>query len=346
MSHHSTYAVLPPMHPDSIGAALAERMAPYSEDRRVDPYREPEAATPDKHWFYEALAAKNLFGRSIPSRETTGSDKAPPRAGVGWAEYVEVFNTDMGHDSTVTNDGVTYVNRDFLFYDADQDCAYTMSESNPDAKWDFWKLGSASKYRPFHVYRPWTLPVAPRGKEISLPGDTDTFTVDRDGRTDGARRAYIDFDAMSEAADKHATEEWHVFRSWQPADADPPRLPETIHAELDPALSENKKHSLTWRKAWEQPVLERMQRVSALDWRMSDPESVILANLLPLETYLVRAREAAVVPYQILTHDQRWITEDDHGRFESHHTRYRQETAAYLRDLPGDHWLIALDTHI
>src|SRR5262245_57979732 len=121
MSHFTLVIELPVGTAAADYTTEAERLLePFSENRRVAPYRDyEEAATPRDASLYAALREKGAL-HDVADEDVT------------WELYVNAYNERYcdGPDDS-----------DRRYVDPESGRVYTLSTYNPDSKWDWWSVG-------------------------------------------------------------------------------------------------------------------------------------------------------------------------------------------------------------
>jgi len=108
MSHFTVVVCIE--DPERLEAALA----PFDENREVEPYRDYEEGEPARFWAVGAL------------REGEGLN--PDDATLTWQQVADAYNERYRQDE------------DPMLVD-ESGRAYVVSTRNPDAKWDYWRIG-------------------------------------------------------------------------------------------------------------------------------------------------------------------------------------------------------------
>lgn len=178
MSHFTVVVCIE--DPERLEAALA----PFDENREVEPYRDYEEGSPSAHWSVSSL------------REHEGLN--PDDATLTWAELAEAYNRRYDDDTPIQID--------------EGGRAYSMSTRNKDSKWDWWQIGGRwGGYFPYRqefaaqVIKPergWSSP------EVIMPLHCDG----------GLKRA-LDLDALREEKAQAARKE---LAEWQSVTAKTP----------------------------------------------------------------------------------------------------------------------------
>lgn len=202
-----------------ISDRLETVLAPYDENREVEAYRDYEEGGPEGHWLYRSLKRADENARNgtgvLPYRPDAigwGSDysrQTPDEQRVQIAKEAALFRA---LPEPATWEAIADVHKILYSEDGDfplvdeEDRAYTMSTSNPDSKWDYWRIGGRwggkVAYRPecafevVHTERGWDSP-----EEIPL------------ARCDGGPKRALDLAVMREDAAEEARKTYREYRS-------------------------------------------------------------------------------------------------------------------------------------
>jgi hypothetical protein len=297
MSHFIVTACVE--HPDALEKALA----PYDENLEVEPYRDYEGGEPAGHWSL---------------------DKGTLSGPVTWADVARLYNEKYG-------DGEEQMLVD------ESGRAYSMSTRNPDAKWDYWRIGGRwggrFPYRQEHaadIIRPergWDSP------EVIMPM-----------RCDGGPKRALDLDALREEKAVQARKEWQGYRDL--VAGTPDAIP---WAEFRAMLDTLPGYTID-RAREEYHSQPRVQAIKKSDFRYHDDPVAEFA--IPVDLYAEKARAQAIPGFAMLTLDGRWMAPGRMGWFaatdatDSTRIGYLEAANAYIGQLPDDAWLIAVDCHI
>lgn len=171
MSHSRLIVALAPGADweDRLDAALA----PFDENRSVEPYREYVTGEPGEQWFY--------------SKEEDGESPT-------WAQVVGVYNAKYGDDGLMDLD--------------EEGRAFTMSTYNPQSKWDWWSVGGRWHRSfialPQHDGDP--LLINGARSLVMEPQEDAPLTCD------GGPRRMLDLETQRARAVGEASVRWHEFR--------------------------------------------------------------------------------------------------------------------------------------
>lgn len=152
---------------------LSDALAPFDENREVEPYRDYETGEPRQHWSWDA-----------------NPDVPEPT----WAQVADAFNAKYGdEEQMLVGEGGR---------------AYTLSTRNPHAKWDWWLPGGRwTGY--FRVRLEW---VGDENLINGEPGSMTDANTDRE-RCDGGPKRMLDFQAMRDWAEVDEGAKWKAFRA-------------------------------------------------------------------------------------------------------------------------------------
>jgi len=174
-------------------ARLDDVLAPFDENREVEPYRDYEEGGPASYW------AVKLF------REEDGLN--PDDATLTWAQVAEVHNKRWDDEPPLLI--------------AEDGRAYAMSTRNPDAKWDWWSIGG--RWTGYFPYRAEFASEVIRGEPGLGAGNAPALhcdggpkrTLDLDAlcsdKAAEARKSYAEFHAL--IAGTPQAKSWATFRA-------------------------------------------------------------------------------------------------------------------------------------
>ncbi len=344
MSHFSVIVCI-----DDPGK-LEQMLAPFDENREIDPYRDYEKGEPGDHWLYGSLkrAVEHVangtgikpykpdeFGwSSASSKQTPEEQRRELEADaelfrslpdpVTWADIARIYNERYPDEE-----------RPLLVDDSGR--AYTMSTYNPDSKWDYWRIGG--RWAGYFPYRQEFAAQVIKSEHAWVSPDM-IMPLHCDG---GPKRA-LDLNALREEAAAKARK---TFAEFQDVIAGTPdALPWASFRDLidsvpgytiDQARTEY--HS--------QP---RVQKIQQSDFRWNDDPIAEFA--VGEKVYTERQRARAVPGFATLTLDGKWTAPGRMGWFattdatESTQIGYWEAANAYIDTLSDDTHLIVLDCHI
>lgn len=354
MSHFTTLVVLPKdTELEQVQDRLAEVMAPWDENKQVEPYRNYEdAATPAAHWQYPYV-----YADALPAAD------APP---VGWPQYIEDLARHNGEDS------------EQFEYDPEQDRVFTMSTYNPLSKWDWWQVGG--RWRNALVAKPTVdrsalLIDASAHWSEQYGNDSPTARGPAGGlRCNGGRLCDIDLEAMreekgttaGEAFDRYlaaitpelapTTAPWAHFyeRTLSGAyDEEVARLnaDDMVHTELVGTRGQTEVHArdLARRDYKAQPGIERLNEDERFRAWWGCPVDEYGTSR---EAYVARQQANFMPCYSMVTLEGEWLASGDMGWWgassatnESTDT-FKADALAYLRGLDQESIVVLLDLHI
>ena len=172
MSHFTVTVCL------SDPAALDAALAPFSEEREVEPYREYEKGGPAEYWAVNAL------------RED--ADLNPDDATLTWAQVAEAHNK-------------LFAGSDPMLID-EMGRAYIMSTYNPDSKWDWWVIGGRW---------PGRFPYREENAHLILEPEPHWGSSEPIPplHCDGGPKAALDLDGMREQAEAAARKEYARYET-------------------------------------------------------------------------------------------------------------------------------------
>lgn len=247
MSHYSLIVALPPG--SDIQEELDKRLAPYDENKSVEPYKDFEKAeSPADFWWYQSIkrdaetVANQDHSKILPyDPDQLGISSASSRytPEQQWAEFerdaaifnslpnpptwqavCDAYNARWDHQP-YDEDGD--LDRSYMRVDEETGKPYTLSTYNPKSKWDYWRIGGRWP-RYFAVCQPksswwegeciqeplsWEWQPRPWGEE-SKP--------DRDARdrldhswVEAGPRGMLDFEAMRLKEENQVRQEYADF---------------------------------------------------------------------------------------------------------------------------------------
>lgn len=306
MSHFTVVVCV--KHPDDLERALA----PFDENREVEPYRRYEEGSPAGYWAVSLL------------REHEGLN--PDDSTLTWAQVARAANRRYPDDSALLVD--------------DSGRAYTMSTRNPAAKWDWWVVGGRWPGRfPYREEFAGQHPVLEPEAHWGAP-DEPIPPLHCDG---GPKRA-LDLDALRKEKAAGARK---TYADWQAAvKGTPDALPWSAFADnISP------EHGYTVEQAREEYRSQpRVKALDDTDFRWYD--DAVAEFQVPEALYVERQRAQAVPGWATLTLDGRWMEQGRMGWFgmndatDGSRIGYWEAANAYIETLPDDSWLISVDCHI
>lgn len=289
---------------------LSDALAPYGENLEAAPYRDYCEGGPAGYWAVKAL------------REHEGLN--PDDATLTWQQVAEARNRRYPdeHPLLVAEDGR----------------AYAMSTRNPQAKWDYWRVGGR-----WGGYFPYLATFA--HEVVATEHGWDSPERVKPLTCDGGPKRALD---LGKLRDVKATEAWELYAEYQQVVAGTPEaLPWSVFADN---ISDGNGYTADQARTeyHAQPRVERLDRHETFKWH-DDP----IAKFAVSETlYVERARAQAVPGFATLTTDGRWMAPGYMGWFavtdatDDTRAGYCEAANAYIGSLSGDDWLIAVDCHI
>lgn len=305
MSHFTVVVCTP--GPDHLDALLA----PFDENLEVAPFCDYEDGGPSDHWAVSSL------------RKNAGLN--PDDATLTWAQVAEAHNRRYGDETPL------------LLNDDGRAC--TMSTRNPQAKWDYWRVGG--RWGGYFACRPGCtrLTIKPQAR-------WDSPDI-KPGRCDGGPKRALDLDGMR---DERAAEARLRYAEYAGLVKDTPEaLP--WHTFSDNISPEN---GYTLEQAREeyhsQPRMQALKGTPFDEPFGDDPAEEFGGK--SEQRYAEIARARAVPGFATVTTDGRWMAPGRMGWFAAHDDSegdrigYWEAANAYIGGLSDDTWLIAVDCHI
>ena len=353
MSHFSVVVCLDgEVTKSTVEARLEQVMAPWDENKEIEPYRDYEKGGPAGYWLYASLqrAAEDFAAgtgikpykpdeigwSSASSKETPEQQRAAQKADaelfrslpvpVTWADIVRLYAGRYPDE-----DGAPLLSED-------GSRAYTMSTYNPESKWDYWRIGGR-----WGGYFPYRNEVA--GQVIRTERGWDSPDDIMPLHCDGGPKSALDLKAMR--AEK-AAEARKLYAGYQEVTAGTPAaLPWSAFTDnISPESGYTAEQARD--EYHSQPRVEALRGSETFRWH----DDVIGEFSVPEKLYVERARARAVPGYAVVTTDGRWMAPGKMGWFgmssdeENDRIGYWEASNAYIEALPDDAWLVALDCHI
>ena len=315
MSHFSVLVALRPTDPKRIDDALAEALAPFSENREVTPYFDYETGKPGEHWSVSGARKDGLL---------------PAEGELTWQQVADVYHSRY----EITPDSSEY-----LHVDADGR-AYSVSAYNPHSKWDWYQIGGR-----WNGYFP-VKPEAAGDPRLIAGAPGVGGRPCRDGWCDGGPRGLLDFEALRKA---RATEAANEYDRWTAlVDGLPEARPWSHFLGLHEANPDGYPIVRAREEYGAQPRVRKARMSDDLCW-FDD----IITHFSPSrDAYAQRAAEQAVPGYAFLDLDGVWHAPGRMGWF-GMSSDTEDDRAAYLRQmnerldaLDPATFLIAVDCHI
>lgn len=175
-----------PKHLDAI-------MAPWDENREVDPYRDYEKDSPASYWAVDSL------------RKNEGLN--PDDATLTWAQVAEAANRRYPDENPLMVD--------------DAGRAYTMSTYNPESRWDYWRIGG--RWGGYFPYRDGC------AAQVLKPARGWDSPDIKPRHCDGGPKSALDLAALRE---EKATEARKLYAEWKElVKGTPDALPWSVFAD-------------------------------------------------------------------------------------------------------------------
>lgn len=387
MSHFAVLITLPgDVTPETLEAEIGRRLARYDEGLAVEPYREYEDGAADDHWWVGSVrrgAQEHRDDAPIEIRHDGPVDKPGKiyKSGAGyvtedeyvamekaeraddavwaeqlgehpsWEDVVRLYNEKWHPGNEIAVQGDVSTNR--LQYEEESGRAYEWSTYNPDAKFDYWRIGGRwGGYFRLKADAPGV---------VRARSGWDSPKVTQSGiRGDAALKGLIDFEAMRQDAAVEAHETWDAWeqlvREQFQLYNEPPKswryfidLKEAGEIDLGEAR----------RRYHDQPLIKQLRKsqfgdaapgpLARIAW---DDDPVATFGSTTREEYVAQRRLAAVPAYALVTLDGEWIAPGRMGWFgmssdgEDEREGYRRQVNEYLDSLSDDTLIVALDLHI
>ena len=338
-----------------IEQRLEQVMAPWDENKEVEPYRDYEKGGPAEYWLYTSLqrAADDyaagtgikpykpdeLGWSSASSKEKPEQQRAAQKADaelfaslpvpITWADIMKLHNERYGDEGD--GDGK-------LLLSEDGARAYTMSTYNPESKWDYWRIGG--RWGAYFPYRKDCAALVIK-TERGWDSPDDTMPL----HCDGGPKSALDLKAMRE---EKAAEARKLYAEYQEIVArTPAALPWSAFRDN---ISEGTGYTADQARDeyHSQPRVQALSSSETFRWR----DDVIGEFSVSEKLYIERARARAVPGYAVVTTDGRWMAPGKMGWFgmssddEGTRIGYWEAANAYIEALPDDAWLVVLDCHI
>lgn len=343
MSHFSVVVCID--DPDKLEQVLA----PFDENREVEPYRDYEKGDATGHWLYKSLKRTvehvangtgilpykpDEFGwSSASSKDTPEVQRRKLEADaelfrslpdpVTWTDIAKLNNERYDDDDPILVD--------------ESGCAYTMSARNPDAKWDYWRVGGR-----WGGYFPYRQEFA--SQVIKTERGWDSPDMIMPPHCDGGPKRALDLKALRDAK---AAEARKTYEEYQGIVAGTPdALPWSAFRDL---LDSVPGYTIDQarREYHSQP---RVEKIRQSDFRHRDDPIAEFA--IDVKLYAERERARAIPGYATVTLDGKWMAPGRMGWFgastdgESERIGYWEAANAYIDALPDDTHLIVVDCHI
>jgi hypothetical protein len=290
---------------------LDEVMAQYDENREVAPYEDYEEGDATAYWAVDSL------------RKDAGLN--PDDATLTWAQVAEAYNRQYGDEESpliATGDGLR---------------AYTISTRNPDAKWDYWRIGG--RWGGYFPYRAeCAAQVIQPESGWDSPGGIPAL------HCDGGPKSALDLAALRAEKEQEARKTFAEYAAL--TDGLPAATPWAEYV----ARVEAK--SLTISEARDlyhaQPQVKALSASERFRWA----DDVIGTFGAGEDRYVATEIARAVPGYATIRMDGKWMAPGRMGWFgastdgASDRIGYWEAANAYIESVPDSAYLVALDCHI
>jgi hypothetical protein len=346
MSHYSVVVCL------DDPACLDDLLAPYDENKEVEPYRSYEDGGPAEFWLYSLLQRADEDDRNGTGIKpykpdeigySSASSKEPPEVQrkkiaddaalfrslpvpITWRDIVRTYNEKYGDEDSE------------LLYDEATDRAYTMSTYNPDSKWDYWRIGG--RWGGYFRYRDGC-----RDHVIKPERGWDSPEVIAPDTCNGGPKSALDLDRMREDKADDARRDYAKFHDL--VEGTPEALPFRVFADN---ISPESGYGID-RARKEYRSQPRVERIKGSEFNYFGSDAIEDLQQ-PERVYVDKQRAGAVPGYALLTLDGKWMAPGRMGWFgmssesESDLIGYWEVANAYLDSVPESTWLVVVDCHI
>ena len=340
----------------AIRAAVERRLegvlAPFDENLEVEPYRDYEEGGPEDYWLHSSLKRADEDDRNgtgiLPYEpgaigwSSSSSKETPDEQRVEIAKRAALFRTPpepVTWESLKDAYDLLYPGEsdDFPEVDPGDYRAYRMSTRNPDAKWDYWRIGGRWGGR--FAYRPESaFEVIGTEKGWDSPENIPLL------RCDGGPKRALDLAAMREDAAEAARKTYREYHSivGELPEAQPWRA---FYAKVEAGGG----YSIDQARA-DFHAQPRVRAIEGTDFRYRDDP--ISEFGVSLAICAEKARAGAAPGFAVVTLDGKWMAPGRMGWWaatdatDSTRIGYWEAANAYIDGLPGDAWLVVVDCHI
>lgn len=316
MSHSCIIVCLPPsVTPETVEEALGNVLAPFDENKEVEPYRSYEKDEAKDHWFASSMKKSGAWDGEGP---------------LSWDTLAAAFNAKYSDDDSP------------ILIEEETGRAYTMSTYNPKSRWDYWRIGGRWADR-FVIAKdaldPDTIVAEKRAWE--LKGEPKEI-----GRCDGGRKRALDFEAQRIAAENREASTWHRLQALVG------HLPEAqtwsqFIKRIDAKEITVEEARVLYRQ---QP---RVAAADAdKEFRGYIFGCVVEDAARSLDDVRAEARNSTIPAFALVDLDGNWHEKGRMGWFgcssetEESAAEYRKRANEYLDTLDPEAWVIAVDVHI
>lgn len=316
MSHSCIIVCLPSsVTSETVEEALYNALAPFDENKEVEPYRSYEEDEAKDHWFASSMKKSGAWdGESI----------------LKWSALAVAYNEQYGDNGSP------------IRIDAENGRAYTMSTYNHKSRWDYWRIGGRWADR-FVIAKDAldrdTIVAEKRAWE--LKGEPKAI-----GRCDGGRKRALDFDAQRIAAENREASTWHQLQALVG------HLPEAqtwsqFIKRIDAKEITVEEARVLYRQ---QP---RVAAADAdKEFRGYIFGCVVEDAARSLDDVRAEARNSTIPAFALLDLDGNWHEKGRMGWFgcssetDESTAEYRKRANEYLDALDPEAWVITVDVHI
>lgn len=344
MSHYTVTVCLKPdsatFTNEQVEDAVTEALAPFDENKSVDPYREYEDGIAEDHWSVKHLREEGLI---------------PAGAPVSWPVLIDAYNKKY-HPSVPpalehnTIDPLSLdldTSNDALFYDQEKDQAYSVSTYSPKSKWDWWSIGGrwqrsilAKTGAPseFLVF----------GRSGAFGDNGNPYVTEELGYyCDGGKLEYLDLEGMR---NERAKSELRMYDRWQ----------EIVELHGKPS-SWDSFRTLAQAEVYTIDIARELYNSQPAIVAAKEGEDPVMGFFAPcpVETFGMSrekfeeiARANAVAGFALLTAEGEWVEKGEMGWFGvatdtvDSRAAYREVANKYIDSLPPSAWIVQVDCHI
>lgn len=368
MSHFVLTLCLPGATPyDKLEDVIAERLAPYDENKEVDPHRNYESGEAADYWWYTSIqkdakaVSENDRSRLKPYKpneigwSSAWSDKTEAEQ---WAEVereAAVYNS-LPHPVTWEAltaaytryycDGFPHTGGTPLYYESETGRAYEVSTYNPEAKWDWYSVGGRwSDYFPHK-----------EGDHSRLIGGDRSWTLEnvpkKRGYCDGGPKKDLDLEFMRMEKAQEAGELYDKYHDL--VDHLPEAKPWSYFTpQFIDLPNGDEKWAIRERVREEYAAQPRVKAADTHeDFKWAWDGDLIEKYAQSREDIMNRAATDAVPGYALLTLDRHWVAPGEMGWFgmssesDEDLQQFKSKANEYIDTLPEDAILVAVDLHI
>jgi hypothetical protein len=378
MSHFGVLVCVPSsVGTKGMGEFLNDRMDRWDENREVSLYRDYEEGSPTEYWWVRSLkrdieglrrmeidgleATRARLVRQFAAEASAWDRESPERKAAkeiadfewsrahdlgespSWAAVAAAYNAKWhtlepgAPDPVPGNVPDDEVCRERMHVD-EEGRAYTWSTRNPEAKWDYWRIGG--RWREYFIAREYSPFLVRTSKDWDSP---DTRS---DGRIwcDGGEIGALDFDAMRDVEAARRLAQYDQWRQIVGAHGNPPAWADlTGLVDLKELSIEEARHRYNGH-----PAIKAARDADIAGWS-EGPEEMYGTTREEFERL---ARLATVPSYALVTLDGEWVAPGEMGWWgmssdgPGEREGYRIAVNKYIDSLSPKTWLVVLDCHI